>query len=241
MAQGVIPHPRSTGEPRVDQLRAALADQRGGRVVFLSHCLLNENVRYLGGASRPGAVHELVASIDAAGVGIVQMPCPEEHAWGGVLKPWLLRAYGARRQWWFPPRGAFMRVGLAWTRHVYRRLARQIVHQIRDYQRGGMEVVAVVGVGGSPSCGVLWTLDLRAAGDALSALDVSGVTPEAFNRDVIRAGVVPGRGLFMEELAARLSRSRVAVTLIEHDLVAELRGAPSTAVPELLRLSGRQG
>ena len=29
-----------------------LRDERGRRVVFLSHCLLDENVRYLGGAFR---------------------------------------------------------------------------------------------------------------------------------------------------------------------------------------------
>ena len=37
-----------------------LADERSGRVVFLSHCLLNQNTRYLGGAFRPGAVDEVV-------------------------------------------------------------------------------------------------------------------------------------------------------------------------------------
>jgi hypothetical protein len=29
------------------------------------------------------------------GVAIVQLPCPEEHAWGGVTKRWLLAFYGA--------------------------------------------------------------------------------------------------------------------------------------------------
>lgn len=29
-------------------------------------------------------------------IGMVQMPCPEQLAWGGVLKQWLLKAYGIR-------------------------------------------------------------------------------------------------------------------------------------------------
>ena len=37
---------------RLEQLQRALADQRSRRVVFVSHCILNENVRYLGGAAR---------------------------------------------------------------------------------------------------------------------------------------------------------------------------------------------
>ena len=32
-----------------------IPDERGRRVVFLSHCLLNENTRYLGGACERGA------------------------------------------------------------------------------------------------------------------------------------------------------------------------------------------
>ena len=218
------------------RLRERLADARGSRVVFLSHCLLNENVRYLGGATRPGAVVELVDLLDRAGVAIVQLPCPEERAWGGVLKRRLLHVYGARDRWWSPFIGPAVRAGLVWTRHVYRRLARQLVHQIRDYQRAGIEVLAVVGVGASPSCGVLSTLDLRGAAAVLAGLERSEVTRAWFNREVITRHVVVGRGVFMAELEARLARSGTRVPLLEHDLVAELGGADSTALPELARM-----
>ena len=78
-----------------DVLRRALSDKRSGQVVFVSHCLLNQNVRYLGGASCPGAVDEVVAGLQRAGVGIVQMACPEQRSWGGVYKRYTLPAYGA--------------------------------------------------------------------------------------------------------------------------------------------------
>jgi hypothetical protein len=61
-----------------------LQDQRSRQVVFLSHCLLNENTRYLGGACRAGCIPELVQQCNAADLGIVQLPCPEQHAWGGA-------------------------------------------------------------------------------------------------------------------------------------------------------------
>ena len=64
---------------KLDTLRRALRDERSGRVVFLSHCLLNGNVRYLGGATRPGGVDEVVAPLQRGGVGIVQLPCPEQR------------------------------------------------------------------------------------------------------------------------------------------------------------------
>ena len=76
---------------RLRGLRLRLQDERSGRVVFVSHCLLNQNTRYLGGAFRPGAVHEVVDPYLQDGTGICQMPCPEQLAWGGVLKRHLLR------------------------------------------------------------------------------------------------------------------------------------------------------
>ena len=57
----------------LDQLR----DERNRRVVLVSHCLLNENTRYAGGASRPGAVAEAIDGLIDAGYGIHQLPCPD--------------------------------------------------------------------------------------------------------------------------------------------------------------------
>jgi hypothetical protein len=66
-------------------LRERLADRRSHQVIFLSHCLLNENTRYLGGACRAACVREVVEECIDRELGIVQMPCPEQQAWGGVL------------------------------------------------------------------------------------------------------------------------------------------------------------
>ena len=54
------------------ELQARLRDERGGRVAFVSHCLLNENTRYLGGAFRAGGVAELVGQLLEDGVGLVR-------------------------------------------------------------------------------------------------------------------------------------------------------------------------
>jgi uncharacterized protein YbbK (DUF523 family) len=71
-------------------------DCRSKKVIFLSHCLLNENTRYLGGACERGAVPSVICECFERGYGIVQMPCPEQHVWGGVLKRHLLRYYGSQ-------------------------------------------------------------------------------------------------------------------------------------------------
>jgi hypothetical protein len=113
-------------------LRGVLSDVRPGQVVFVSHCVLNQNVRYQGGATRPGVVEEVVARLQRAGVGIVQMPCPEQRVWGGVDKRYTVPAYGADQttlRWLRRPATWLF---LLYTRLAYRRLAGQVARDIGD-------------------------------------------------------------------------------------------------------------
>ena len=207
---------------RLGALRRALADERSGRVVFVSHCLLNQNVRYLGGATRPGAVDELVDRWRTAGVGVVQLPCPEQHAWGGVGKRYTLPVYGADRTWWRWFRRPATWLFLARTRLVYRRLAGRVAAQIGDYTRSGYQVQAVVGIDGSPSCGVRTTLDLPAVLDALAACDPGRLDPYHLNHRIIAAHARPGEGMFIAALRRRLRRRGLRVAFDQHDLIADI-------------------
>jgi predicted secreted protein len=172
-----------------------LHDQRSRRVVFLSHCLLNANTRYLGGAGRRGSVAEIVQPCLEHGIGIVQLPCPEEHAWGGVLKRWLLGFYGADASLSFRLRAALFPLMLFYTRREYRKLARQVANQIQDYLASGFEVLGVIGVDGSPSCGLQTTMNLERA-----FVQVGRLQPVATAADVtaiVRGNAIGGRGLFV--------------------------------------------
>lgn len=203
-------------------------DARSKRAVFLSHCLLNENVRYPGGATCAGAHPAVVARYAAEGIGLCQMPCPEQRAWGGVEKRYLVRQYGRRSLRWWLVRRLTVAAATIWTRAVYRCLARSIARDIADYRAAGMDVVEVVGVGGSPSCGVWTTLDLDRALLAMSrqAANVDGATA---NRDIVTANVIAGRGLFVEALDRALRRRHLTVSYREHDLAAELTEAGAVA------------
>ena len=146
-----------------------LHDERSRRVVFVSHCLLNENTRYAGGATRPGAVAEIIGELIATGYGIHQLPCPERLAWGGVLKRHSLRLYHSKGRPLYAVRGVLLSAFLWWTKVIYRRLARQVARDVADYQRAGIAVAGIVGIGASPSCGVITTLDLRASLEVVAA------------------------------------------------------------------------
>jgi predicted secreted protein len=199
-----------------------LDDERGRRVVFLSHCLLNENTRYAGGAFTAGASDELVERWVRSGVGIVQMPCPEQRVWGGVLKRWLGVVTVIGRRSPRPLRRGLVGSAIVYTRVRYGRLAREVARQIIDYRRSGFEVVAVVGVDGSPSCGVFRRLD--ATKSAEIAMDAPAMDRTEFNRRAIAACVEDGAGWYTEAIQRRLRRRGCSVPFHSFDLLAEMNG-----------------
>ena len=207
-----------------------LHDERSRRVVFVSHCLLNENTRYAGGATRPGAVAEIINELIAAGYGIHQLPCPERLAWGGVLKRHSLRLYHSKGRPLYAVRGVLLSAFLLWTKVIYGRLARPVARDVADYQRAGVVVVGIVGIGASPSCGVITTLDLRASLEVVAACPAAALTRDVMNEKAVLGCRRPGEGLFITALDRELKRRRLTVPAFEHDLAAELRGKPQAVL-----------
>jgi uncharacterized protein YbbK (DUF523 family) len=224
-------------EARETLLRRRLADERSGRVVFISHCLLNENTRYLGGAFHAGAVPELVEGLARAGVGISQMPCPEQRAWGGVLKRLLLRAHGIKGSPLYALRRPLLRIWVAYTQLVYARLAQQVVREIEDYERSGFQIVGVIGVGSSPSCGVVNTLDMQRSLEVIAACPLDAMDRAVMNEQAVAGCQRAGEGIFTRQLRRRLERRGLSVPFVEYDIVAEMRGQPQRTVELLLGTS----
>lgn len=231
-----LPGTPAARRSRVRRLQSSLHDERSGRVVFVAHCLLNENTRYLGGAFRPGAVDEVVDIYLRAGTGICQMPCPEELAWGGVLKRHLLVLYA--RPWLSPVLRRSGPALSAYTRARYRFLARRVARQIIDYQRSGFDVVGVVGVDASPTCGVTTTLDLDVSLSAVVGCPLARLDRRFMNDTVVNGSARPGRGLFIEALSGALGRRGARVPLLGHDLRSETPVSPFTAGPHPAGVAG---
>ena len=53
------------------------SDQRSRRVIFVAHCILNQNAISDGTACYPAAHTAVIQAILDAQAGIVQLPCPE--------------------------------------------------------------------------------------------------------------------------------------------------------------------
>jgi predicted secreted protein/putative sterol carrier protein len=112
-----------------------LDDKRERRVIFISHCWLNINTRFPQGAAFQGANEPLVKTLLDSGLGIIQMPCPEYEVLG-------LEKY------------AYGDIVLEPLRAKFREVAQIVVKQIQDYLALGFEVVGILGMNPSPSCGV---------------------------------------------------------------------------------------
>lgn len=202
-------------------LQQALPDARSHRVVFLSHCLLNQNTRYLGGAVCPGVVRRAVEPYLDEGVGIVQLPCPEQRVWGGVLKSrWL---WVLDHRWVARAGPALARLAVPYLRLRYARLARAVADDVEDCLSAGLTVTGVVGVAGSPSCGVSTTLSLPDALAGIARCPLAPVTSEWLNDRVVEPALRPGTGLFVQALTDELARRHLDVPVTEHTL------APTTA------------
>jgi predicted secreted protein len=119
-------------------------DPRSGKVVFVSHCMLNQNARIVRAADFPATFEPLIEYLQKKQVGLIQMPCPELYCLG----------LGRRA----------VRVGLESSagRQRLERLVDDLVFTIREYLFQGFEIVGILGKQGSPACGVTRTwLDNR--------------------------------------------------------------------------------
>ncbi|MFH2063939.1 MAG: hypothetical protein ABIK15_01920 [Pseudomonadota bacterium] len=201
-------------------------DQRSGQVIFLAHCILNENTRYLGGACRPACVQEIINQCINHNLGMIQLPCPEQQAWGGVLKRWLLPAYGMKNTLLFALRWLLLPLMIVYTKMIYRRMAQHTARQIFDYHRSGFGVRGIIGINGSPSCGVNRTLDFAKSLDAIACLKPETITREKANQ-VVTECITDGRGLFIEAIQHQLKEMHLVIDYAAHDLEGELNGCTS--------------
>jgi len=127
------------------------ADKRSKRVVLVAHCILNHNARIDECAYYPGAMTDIVQVLMEAGVGIVQMPCPELQCLG------LDRSGRIREDKDIGIREAL----LGEANECCRTLARLVVRDVNEYRKQGFQVLGVIGNDGSPACGVdrTWYLE----------------------------------------------------------------------------------
>lgn len=141
-------------------------DKRGKRVVVLAHCLLNQNAKLDRCAHCAGAVTAVVRVLLDEGIGMLPMDCPEmlylgldreaAHEAGDAVRP-SVAAEDTR---------IARRMAEPAAQAIIARIADCTARQIADYRRHHFSVIGILGINGSPSCGVetTWRDDVEPPG-----------------------------------------------------------------------------
>jgi len=125
-------------------------DKRSKKILLVAHCALNQSAKLDQCAFYPGVIREVAGVLIDSDLGLLQMPCPE------------LLCLGLDRQ---VKKGITPTVEEEDTRIAIRliedqsqlilhKIADDLIFQLLEYQKNGFTITGLVGMNGSPSCGV---------------------------------------------------------------------------------------
>ena len=151
-------------------------DKRSGRIAVVVHCILNQNSRVLGVAERSSMITGIVELLMRNDIGIVQMSCPELTYAGVSRKPQTKHQYDTPM-----------------FRSHCKKIAEEIVDQIQDYAKCGINTEIIIGADGSPSCGV------------------SETSKESSYENTSNHRKVKDSGILIEQLCLALKKRKISI------------------------------
>lgn len=154
---------------------------RSKRILIVCHCVLNANAKVYPLAEVGGVFMEGVASHIASGCGMFQLPCPETSYLG-------MNRWGMTRE----------QYDHAHFRACCRDMLKYPLMQLQAFAEAGYEMAGIVGMDGSPNCGVNLTCEGYEGGELGDLENIAGQI------DDLR--FVEGKGVFMTELLEMLQR-----------------------------------
>jgi predicted secreted protein len=210
----------------------AFRDRRKKKVVFVSRCILNQNLRFPGIAVAGGACVELVGMLMRHEVGIETLPCLERLGWGGVARRRFFRYQPLFSACAGTPLFPLIRpLGRLWlVRYglLCRREAGRVARDVDDYVKSGYSVIGIIGVNDSPTDGVTKTIDLIESARRLKEIGLGGdvlARPDRHDmKRVVAALCETGSGIFTRALVRALKKRGIDVPIVGYDPWAEQAG-----------------
>lgn len=164
------------------------------KVIVIAHCIFNELSKVRSDIKKEyDSVGKLIFRLIEDNIGIIQLPCPETYCYG--LKRW-----GHTVEQFDNPH----------YRDTCKEIFDTTLNMIKNHIMVGDEVVCLVGISGSPSCGVRSTCSSKLWGGELgSNKDISSTI-----EDVIR---VDGKGIFIDVIEKVFEENKLRLPMIEYD------------------------
>jgi len=160
------------------------SDARSKKIVFVSHCVLNQNSISDATADYPGTNEAVLKLLMESKAGIIQMPCPELLCLGldrgdvhGGDREVVVENTRIRRNLEKPD-----------STEMINGLVKQIVFQAEEYIKNGFTILGIIGINRSPSCGVN--------------------TTSKNNQEV------EGQGVFLEALGKELEKKNIKINMV---------------------------
>ena len=154
---------------------------RSRKILIVCHCVLNANAKIYPLATAPGVFTEVIMPQIESGCGLFQLPCPETtylgmNRWGMTREQYDHRAYRAH----------------------CRSILESTLAQLSAFKQADYDVVGLVGMDGSPNCGVNLTCEGYTGGEIAS--------PDRIERQIESLRFISGKGVFMDELLLLLDQ-----------------------------------
>lgn len=111
--------------------------ERSKRIVFISHCILNQNTVVSPLARAKGSYKDIIETIMEYDIGIHQLPCPEFRYLGLNRKPMTKFEYDTTD-----------------FRNLSKEISKDVINIMKEYLANGYEIVGLIGINHSPTCGI---------------------------------------------------------------------------------------
>ncbi|MFW9828117.1 MAG: hypothetical protein ACFFEY_11020 [Candidatus Thorarchaeota archaeon] len=201
-------------------------DNRGKKIVYMSQCILNQNLRFPGIAIESGVISKLLTPIVENGIGIESLPCLERLGWGGVQRQiffkYLPKITDNLEKKSFPIIKLFLRIWLRNYKKLCRKEAKKLAIQIQDYYKSGYSILGIITTNDSPTCGITKTINLL---DLSSKFKDLSLKKEIFEnprlekmKNLIPNLCVNGVGLFTSELIKQFKKYKLDIKIIGLDI-----------------------
>lgn len=163
---------------------------RDKKLCLVSHCILNCYSKLEGSSYCKGPLNEVIYPLIEKGYGIIQLPCPEISYFG-------MRRWGHAKEQFDNP----------FFRKYCRSIIEPLILQIQEYINNGYTLSYVIGINGSPSCGIDLTCTSKVwRGEISKWRDIDSI------KNSLSYEQAPG--VFMEELMRILKESNINTNYI---------------------------
>lgn len=157
--------------------------KRSKKVVFVCHCLLNQNARAQGVEKCESVVKEFIGFCLKNDYGIISIECPQLLFEPLVRRPATKEVYDNEK-----------------CRSVCKKIAEDVIRQIKIYLKNSYQIEGIFGVEGSPTCAAVRTHVLSPEGKSIGKLE---------------------SGVFIDELKEMLKRAKLKIKIFDWDIQAK--------------------